>query len=52
MTLGLYCRQLFKQDFGKIIIDYIDKLSDISVQILVKHLREMTDFSKTKRFEK
>jgi hypothetical protein len=51
MTLGWYSRELFKQDFGKMIIGYIDKLSDISDQILIKHLKEVKGFSTTKCME-
>jgi len=51
MTLGWQSRELFKQDIGKLIIGYIDKLSDISVQILIKHLMEVKGFSKAKCME-
>jgi hypothetical protein len=51
MTLGWYSRELFKKDFSKMIIGYIDKLSDISDQILIKHLMEVKGFSKTKCLE-
>jgi len=51
MTLGWQSRELFKQDIGKLIIGYIDKLSDISVQILIKHLMEVKGFRKTKCIE-
>jgi len=51
MTVGWYSRELFKLYFGKSIIGYIDKLSDISDQILIKHLMEVKGFSKTKCIE-
>ena len=51
MTQDWYSRELFKKDFSKMIIGYIDKLSDISDQILIKHLIEVKGFSKTKCLE-
>ena len=48
MTLGWYSKELFKQDISKMVIGYIDKFSDISDQVLIKHLQETKDFSKTK----
>jgi len=38
MTLGWYSKELFKQDYGKMVIGYIDKLSNISIELLLKHL--------------
>ena len=48
MTLGWYSEELFKQDISKMVIGYIDKLSDISDEILIKHLHEVKRFSRTK----
>jgi hypothetical protein len=41
MTLGWYSEELFKQDISKMVIGFIDKLSDISDQVLIKHLQEV-----------
>jgi len=51
MTLGWYSHEIFKQEFCKMIIGYIDKLADISDQILIKHLMEVKGFSMTKSLE-
>ena len=48
MTLGWYSEELFKQDISKMVIGYIDKLSDISDEILIKHLHEVKRFSRSK----
>jgi hypothetical protein len=48
MTLGWYSRELFKQDYGKMVIGYIDKLTDISDEILINHLMDVKQFSRTK----
>jgi len=40
MILGIYSEDLFKQDISKMVIGYIDKLSDISDQVLIKYLQE------------
>ena len=37
MTLGWYSKELFKQDYGKMVIGYIDKLTGISEEELRKH---------------
>jgi len=41
MTLSLCSRELFKHDYGKVSIGYIDKLTDFSDEELIKHLMEM-----------
>ena len=41
MTLGWYSKELFKQDYGKMVIGYIDKLTDISEEVLIKHLEDL-----------
>ena len=38
LTLGWYSKDLFKQDHGKMVIGYIDKLTNISEEELIKHL--------------
>jgi len=38
MTLGWYSNELFKQDYGKMVIGYIDRLTDISEEELINHL--------------
>jgi len=48
MTLGLYSEELFKQDISKMAIGYIDKLSDISDQVLMKHLQEVKKICRTR----
>jgi len=48
MTLEWYSKELFKQDISTMVIGYIDKFSDISDQVLIKHLQETKGFSKTK----
>jgi len=37
MTLGWYSKELFKQDYEKTVIGYIDKLTNISEELLLKH---------------
>ena len=48
MTLGWYSNELWKQDYGKMVIGYIDKLADISDEELIKHLMEVKKFSRSK----
>ena len=48
LTLGWYSKDLFKQDHGKMVIGYIDKLTDISEEELIKHLMTVQKFSRTK----
>jgi len=48
MTLGWYSKELFNQDYGKMVIGYIDKLTDISEEELIKHLTEVKKFSRSK----
>ncbi len=48
MTLGWYSEELFKQDISKMVIGYIDKLSDISDQVLIKHLQEVKKICRTR----
>ena len=48
MTLGWYSKELFKQDYGKMVIGYIDKLAGISEEALIKHLMEVKKFTRTK----
>jgi len=39
MTLGWYSKELFKQDYGKMVSSCIGKLTDISEVELSKHLK-------------
>ena len=43
MTLGWYSKELFKQDYGKMVIGYIDKLADISEEVLITHLGNLNN---------
>jgi len=45
MFLGWYSEKLFKQDISKMVIGCIDKLTDISDQVLIKHLKEVKRIS-------
>ena len=47
MTLGWYSKELFKQDYGKMVIGYIDKLANISEEELIKHLMTVKGFNRT-----
>ena len=47
-TLGWYSQELFKQPISKMVIGYIDKMSDILVQVLIRHLNENVKMSRTK----
>ena len=47
-TLGWYSQELFKQPISKMVIGYIDKMSDISDQVLIRHLNENVKMSRTK----
>jgi len=38
MTLGWYSKELYIQDYGKMVICYIDRLNDISEEGLINHL--------------
>jgi len=48
MTLGWYSDELFKQDISKMVIFPIDKLSDISDQVLIKQLQEVNKICRTR----
>jgi len=41
MTLGWYPKELYKQDYGKMAISYIDRLNDISEEELINHLMDL-----------
>ena len=47
MTLGWYSKELFKKDYGKMVIGYIDKLANISEEELIKHLMTVKGFNRT-----
>jgi len=47
MLLGWYLKELFNQDYGKMIIVYIDKLSNISNEVKLKYLMTVKDFNQT-----
>jgi len=38
LTLGWYSKEFYKQDYGKMVIGYIDRINDISEEELINHL--------------
>jgi len=38
MTLGCFLKELYKPNYGKMVIGYIDRLTDISEEELINHL--------------
>jgi len=50
ITLSWYSEELLK-DISKMVWGYIDKLPDISDQVLIKHLQEVKRIFRTRREE-
>jgi len=41
LNLGWYSKELYKQDYGKMVIGYIDRLTDITEKELISHLMDL-----------